>query len=242
MLSETDFKLIEAYYDGSLSNEEILNFEKKLMADPALRNAYEEQHQLVHSLKTYEREKLKNEIKTRLSKKPKTLRNNRKALYYAMAASILVLLISTIGYRTWNIPTNTHEEIFQTYFEPYPLKSNSRSTDNLSKGLLFYQNKEFANALPLLIQFGNQEDPENEYNLVIASAFLAIGEEEQAIPWAKATVASNDELFRYHGEWYLALTYFKSDSVKSKELLEKIIKSKSPYQKTAKKLLIAFED
>jgi len=238
MLSEKELKLIESYYDGSLSGEELSSMEKKLMNDSDLKRAYEAQHQLVHALKVHERENLKNQIKDRLSSRPKTFKRDKKPMYYYMAAAVTVLLVAVIGFQTWNTPSKSYQEIAEAYFEPYPIKPGARSADDLSEGLLLYQNELFANALPLVTPLGDLNDPDNEFNLVIASAYMAIGEGRQAIPWAQATAASNDELLNNHATWYLALAYLASDVNRSTALLTQISAVAGPYQKNAKKLLM----
>lgn len=189
----------DKYWKGELSAEERDVFQKKMNADPLIREDFEQYHQIISAIISREKEQLKSQLKitlTRQRKKEISLR--RKAKIFLTAAASVSLLLMTVNHLTF------HTKIYKRYALPY-------HQDNL-----------MGDSPP----FSELINPDNALLLRKALALKKGGRLDEAVGiLEKIEITSSD---RYHdyfvAQYELALIYVeKKEFEKSRQILKLLI-------------------
>lgn len=144
---------------------------------------------------------------------------------YWYAAASVILLASISGYFLWG-GQNTHsnDRLFAQYYSPDNLINITRSSDaNIVEAIIKFQEKDYTASARLFTQI-LQNDSSN-----IAGWFYFGISSIETSNFSEAEAAFNriinneGNLYAEHSEWYLALTYLKSNQIEKARLqLEKI--------------------
>ena len=237
MLTDKEYSLIERYFDHGLNSIEREEFKIRLQSDEEFKNETQHQETLITALKNRHENNLRKQLKESLSKQDIKVKHNHRFRYYSIAASITIGLLFLSYYFFFYQNKNT-EEIFISYFEVFPITPATRDdSDSLNIGILLYQSGDFTESLRHLIPSGNMNDPENEFNLAIGSAYLALGKSEESISWFEINTKSTDNSIQDYAEWYIALAHLSMGSEKTVSLFDKIVESNSPYKNYSKRIL-----
>ncbi|TYB75902.1 hypothetical protein [Bizionia myxarmorum] len=224
-------KLLNHYFENSLSAEETLAFDNLRLTDSAFAEEVVFQRKLKMAITLEERALLKERLQKYESKK----QPNLKWLY--VAASFLLL----IGLSFWYTNQGpNYDKLYASYFEVYPnlvdpvVRNGNDEKTVTTEAFIAYENGDFAKASQLFETI-SKNNPEEYALFYKAISLMKLNQLEQAavifanIPWSSS--------YKDHATWYLALVKVKQKDVsESKKLLESLSVN-SLYTKEAKELL-----
>ena len=246
---DQNFHLIEKYFRGELSEEELDLFHGKLQNDPAFEQEFRDMKHIREGAKASARMKalsvLQN-VEANFTEKETTKINVSMRRLVSIAASLIV--IATVSYfaisdRTGG--TMSGEEVFATYYEAYPniVSGDVRGDDMVLNTLAAraydaYDNKNFSKSVKIFSELLEAEKSASNYfysgisnlergNLDIAKDYFNV-------------VMNNYSEMREQSQWYLALTLLKDNSTEdalSNFASLSLRKSKSKIVRNAKLVL-----
>jgi len=219
------------YFEGTLSKEELKEFNLLLINDSDFKEEFEFQKELQETLVLNDREHIKNEIQNW-----GTIKSKRDFKPWHIAASVLIL----IGAASWLLFFNTQsnnstEELYALYFEPYrnivrPIVRGEHKEDVQSKAFEAYETKKYENAIVYFNELLNEE-PNATIAFYKANTLLQLNKPNEAITLLEENVTNSDTL-QDRNLWYLALAYLKNNNIDaSKKTLKQLLtQSKFKYK------------
>ena len=241
---------IDAYLMGHMNASEKTEFEKDLKKDSVLKNQLDETRMIIGGLKYVKRKDLIQKMKaTHKNTKPLASVGKTRSIWILAAASIVLIIISTITFQYLNT-SFTPDDIYAAHYEPYPnvIAPVVRSTDEIDvdeleqkkkKALELYENGEFSEALQIMAELDNSM---NEYWLTFyrASALMALSEFQNAIALFQP-LSESDNAFKDQSTWYLGLCYLKLEDLKKAEIQFKKISNNDVYGQKAQRIIKALD-
>jgi len=218
-LSDQSMMLIQKYFSDELSEKEKAEFDKAL-ENSDFRSEVALQADVLEGIVAVRRENLQaviNDAKAELELKNKIQNNsnsNPKRSFSKWIWLILImsfLAISFYYYQTQNQPS--YNSIYAEYYIPYDTPESQRGNKEVinspfDKGMALYENEDYASALS---SFESVDIDTDDTQLLIANCYLNLNQLESAESVLKALVSSDDPKIAQHAEWYLFLTYIKSE-------------------------------
>jgi TolA-binding protein len=215
-ISQEEFERIERYHLGTLSAEANGQFEKEMRTNPTFAEKVVEVSNLIQGV---EYATLKNtldqyheEIDTSTHNSIPN-RNKTRTPLIAIAA-VLIVLLGIFWFLNDDSATDT---LFAKHFTPDPgLPTTMSETRNFKfyDGMVNYKQEDYETALQkwnLLVE----EYPENDtLQYFIGVAYLAHGNEQNAITKLENLYNSNTESFKNETAYYLGLAFLKSENLK----------------------------
>ena len=245
-----DEKLIEKmedYIHGNLSVAEREQFETEMATDEQLRQEVELHRQLISSVETESLRQLLDQIHEKnFEAETKIVAMPRRRSYFPMAIAASVALLILAGWWVFNLQTSSPESVYAAYFTPaegLPTTLGYSTNTDFAEGMVSYKLEEYAEALeywqPLL-----EADPTNDtLNYYVGVTSLADEQSDSAIDYLTTVVNSEQSSFRTSAQWYLALSYLKSDQrEQAKSLLKDLANRDNPYQSQSSEILQKIED
>ena len=223
------------YFEGTLSIEELKEFNTLLINDNDFKEEFEFQKELQDTLILNDREQLKKEIL-----KWDTVNNKRRFNSWQIAASLIILLGTSLLF-FFNSQSISTEELYASNFEPYrnilqPIVRGEHKDDIQSKAFEAYETKDYENAI---LHFNEilKKEPNATISFYKANALLQLNKANQAITILEANIKNPDTL-QDRNLWYLALAYLKDNNIDaSKKTLIQLL-SQSEYKAKEATLLI----
>jgi tetratricopeptide (TPR) repeat protein len=128
---------------------------------------------------------------------------------FAAAAVVLVLMISSVTYRS--LTQNSDSEIFTSYYQPYNYYIVSSRLAGTSNDILhaahLYKKGNYKEALNQL-QHVIKVDPKNKaVHFFMGISFLELKDFDKATENLMFVINQKDIFYTMHAEWYLALCY-----------------------------------
>jgi len=232
MLNESDMMLIERYLDDEMSAEERSMFIDRVKSELDLEKTLMQQAALLSSLKLHHEGDLRQEIGETL---PPIKQGN---MVWRYAAAISFLILSGVFAIFYLNNGYDREQLFQTYFTPYPYDPPARNgVETESSIAKNYAIGAYDQILNELVSKGDLNDRNNSHNLVIASAYMGLANWEKATPWIEVCTKSSDRLIENDALWLEAINQLMLDEVDAVMKLNKIAENPGPYRKEAIKLL-----
>ncbi|ELR70933.1 hypothetical protein C900_03216 [Fulvivirga imtechensis AK7] len=208
---EKDIELIEAYHQGTLSEDEIAAFEKRRAEDEDFDRKVEDYVHIMSEIRTFgERDFMK-----KLHSWEKDIAGEKEAkviplkTILSIAAAIIIILIP-IGYLLMSDQTQQGpQELYTAYFKPYEdvISERSESSGLLEQGLSAYNQENYRQAITYLEGFVKENPENNGSKTYLGIAYLASNEPEKAESILKDVTQNASGLFKEVSEWYLALAY-----------------------------------
>ena len=252
MLSDKDYKAIEAYLGNSMSPDEVSKFEQRLVVDQILKNEVQlfksinehlittvseaeiPNNQYSNLLESYleseEAEKLKHKIKSLFIENKK-----RKQYKFYWAAAILLIFVSIGSGYLWNLKSSNPKNIFNHYYDINDIHINIKRGGEESLNTTIsnaFKEKKYKESLFLFNEYSKKEiNIDTSLFLIKGASHLALKETDSAIASFQILAKSN-LLDKSKGEWFLALTYVKNNKLKEAEsVLNKIKNDSNHYKK-----------
>jgi len=244
---DQDFHLIEKYFKGTLSEEELHIFNEKLQKDSKFEQEFRDMKFVREGAKESARANALNilqNVEANFAKKETTKINVSMRRLVSIAASLIV--IATVSYFAISNRTRgtmTGDEVFTAYYEAYPnIVSGIERGENIEINTLSaraynaYDIKDFSKSANLFAELLNVEkSAENYFYSGITN--LEAGNLDVAKNHFN-TVMNNFTGLKEQSQWYLAITLFKSgDENEAIANIASLAASKSSYRKDSKKLL-----
>ena len=215
---DQNFHLIEKYFKGELSGEELDLFHSKLQNDSAFEQEFRDMKLIREGAKASARMKALNvlqNVEANLTEKETTKINVSMRRLVSIAASLLV--IATVSYfaisdRTGG--TMTGEEVFTAYYETLPnlvsgeVRGKSMEINTISaKAYSAYNNKDYSTSADFFTQLLEVDKSAANY-LYSGLSNLESGNLEMAKNHFNV-VMNNYNIMTEQSQWYLALTLLK---------------------------------
>jgi predicted negative regulator of RcsB-dependent stress response len=207
-------KLVQ-YIDGELSGAEKESIEQQLSTDKSLQGELDDLKATCESIKLYGLQQKVSEIHLQMMKEIQTpvkkINSTRRIIRYsiAVAASVVLIVGSIIGYNFYNLSSN---KVFASNYHSYEL-STVRDGDStqVSPVEKAYREKDYSKATQTHSQAGYIAVKET---FLAGMSYMELGNNTKAIDELKKVIAYNEaagnNLFKDEAEYYLALTYIRN--------------------------------
>lgn len=238
----------ERYRDGNMTESEKADFLKRISEDTSFEQEFkiynevndfvlnnEKRSEFVSVLKEVESDYFS-------TKKKHFIKNINYKYVLKIAASVAIIVISTISlyYIFYSKPSD--KELFAQYYQPLKMdevtRSVSDSTTKIQEGFIAYQMGNYQKSLQILSTELSANELSTPVILIKGLSYLEFGKYNDAETLLKK--ASEDIHNAYYDDclWYLSLIYIRTDRAKqSIPLLKKLIERKSVYNNMASELL-----
>jgi len=234
-------ELITEYFEGSLSDSQLTEFEELLKTDAEFKSAYEFEKELQLGLKKEERK----EIKALLSSLNSNEKKNESKVISMRAWLIAASFALLIAIGSWLFVFNTSdldtEQLYASNFEPYtnviqPIERGNQLEDLKSRAFTAYENEEYPKALELFKELYEKHN-DSYIDFYSAIVLMQLDRHEESIPLLKNYIENNGQL-KDRALWYMSLSYLKLNQIDNcKNALEKLIQAGSFKTDAATKLL-----
>ncbi len=212
MNMENKIDIFDRYLRDEMASDERAMFEQQLQNDQGLKdefNTYKKDIDVVKIMGL--RAELKNLMEADQS------RGSILSQWYVwlpVAASIILL----IGY-FWFSPATSDQELFITYYQPYPNVITTRSAVNpLTSALSEYSNQRYQQSNQLLADITPATDTVYFYRGLV---YLSMSKPDSAVSYLLKSTPSS--VFQQQVNWYAALSYLsKGDRSNAVSYLKKI--------------------
>lgn len=230
--------IIEKYLNGDLEGEELTLFEKEYADDPELRQQVEISRAAIAGIQQVGRELEKTEMAEWEDELKSTgkVRKLEVALWYKVAAAIIILAIPTYLFL---MPSNPYDEFyapFPNYIAPTE-RGEDASNDQKQNGLVFYENGNYQKAIESFDQYLTLLSDDGDIVLYLGLSYQALGEHATAIPHLRRSLEIGTE-YDLAAKWYLALSLLADDqSEYSRRILNDLALTTSSFGEKATALL-----
>lgn len=230
--------LINKYFEKTLTEKELVEFNEKLETETEFKAEFEFQKSVQSAIRSKERAEIKNLVAS--FEKPKQ-QNGWWRWKYA-AAAVVVIIGSWVVFQQFLSKPNP-SELYLSYYQTYPnvIAPNVRgeSEETLkSKAFAAYDAGDFQTSAQLFGKLKEQisEDYVTFYEGI---SYLEINKPEKTIAlFENKKFDNNITPMEDYRQWYLALAYLKiNQKEKAIGLFSKICNSANPQKEKAKELL-----
>lgn len=159
--------------------------------------------------------------------------------FWRNSAAMIIVLVGLAG--VLNTGMQSTENIYNKYNDS-PVWASERSVtssfDNLQTAKVYYQTKDFSNAISLLNNTVVADDEAFVKQFYLASSYQHIDKYKNAIVEYSKVIEHGDNLFVEEAEWYRSLCYLRlNKNVEAKQELLAIINRKGHFEKDAKAII-----
>ncbi len=233
----SNIEKIEAYINGELSEEQLVEFEHALKEDRQLQEQVDLHIDIQKVLADQDALELKRQlvdIAREMPKEPKT--GISRYLYLSIAATI-VLFISLVF--VLQNSRKSEVELFQNYYTEYPAESRLRGhveETSFEEAMKLYENGMYLQAINAF-QSEFAKDTSNHLILIyLGNCYIKTQKWDSAANILQK-VPTNSR-FVYEAYWFRALSNLRDNRLEpAKELLTKLVSANSIYKKKAAELL-----
>ncbi len=238
-ISQEEFEKIEAYINGQLSSEDLLEFENRLKNENHLATKVEDIKIVLTGIETQAMKEQLNEFHKELaSHQDKTIVNQPKVRRFNWRRiAVAAVLIIGLG-SFWIFGGNSNERLYTKYFIPDPgLPTTMGNNDNYEfyEAMVDYKQGDYKGAISKWESLRNLKPQSDTLNYFIGVAHLASKNEKIAIPFLEDASKNPEFALKNDAHYYLGLAYLKNGNTKqakvnlkksssenSKEILAKI--------------------
>ena len=239
---------IEKYLADQMKQEEKEAFEQEIAVNPALKDEVALHRDVLAGIDMH----FENELKQKLVRAEKELRAGKPRSspiipmrwLIGIAATLLLLAIS---FYVFTNKAASPEEVFLTYYEPYPniispMERSGESQPTVLTALDYYEQENYSAAIEAfeanLVETLSQPAQRFYYALSLISS----GNSTSAIPHLKELTHLGDHSFLHQSQWYLGLAYLKNkETEQARQVFDELKNTDTPYSKTAEAILEELE-
>ena len=228
--------LIEKYLNGTLSPQEIVQFNSLIATETDFAKEVQFQENLQQAVITSEDKAFKKKLQ-----EFEPVKAPRRKFVRTMLIAASFAILFSVGYSLL-FSKPSHERLFAKNFEAYPNVVNpivrgENLTDVETLAFTAYENENYDAAAK---HFANQYHQTKDAHALFYGGIseLVLKNTSEAQQLFLKYLGGNDSQFTTEATWYLSLTYIKKGDVTSaKELLKVLETSDNDYAKKAKDLL-----
>lgn len=231
------------YLFNRLSENKKTDFNQKISENQQLKKDFLVHQEIAQNIQSYGNQLLKSRLKSIHQEMLNQPKKSPIPLYLVgIACSILLIVFSILFYNNYLRPTpNT---VFTSYYKPYPLSFQTRTTDQLKNEAIFqaqflYRNQQYSDALIALNKLSKENQVDPKILLGKGICYIELQEWEKALTTFSSILALNESFYRDHAIWYTALVYCKKQQFKQAKNKLKILANtpNADHHVEAKKLL-----
>lgn len=237
--------LINGYFEGSLTENQLEEFERLLRTDADFAAAFKFEKELQIALNKEERKEIKELFSSLNETKEKEIVKNKGKVISMQSWLAAATIALVVGIGSWFFFFNSTDlntsQLYAANFTPYenvvhPIERGNQLQDLMSRAFTAYEDEKYNEAL-LLFKELNVKQNDDYIVFYEAIVLMQLNRHNEAIPLLKNYIENNGEL-KDRAHWYLALSYLKLDDVSnSKVVLEKLIELGSFKKDFSKDLL-----
>jgi tetratricopeptide (TPR) repeat protein len=232
-IPQQDFERIEDYLLRKMPEKERKKFEKEILSNAELKKEVDIQRELMLAVEASE---MKNQLSIIHQKITK-----RKLIMPWMAVAASIIIFISVGYWMLNKP-DKYERLFaenMTVDPGLPVPMSATNNYIFYDAMVDYKSGKYEVAInkwePLLIQ-----NPENDtLNYYLGVANFNIEQYKIAIPYFENSASQENASFLGKSEWYLALSFLKTNDFEKLKALAK--ESHSEYTEKINELIQKLE-
>lgn len=240
----------EKYRDGSMTESEKADFQKRLSEDASFEQEYKIYNEVNDFVLNNEKRSKFNSVLKEVEKNYfesiKSTNKNKYKLILKIAASVTIIATISICLHFIFNKGPSNKELFAQYYHTLKVdeitRSNNDSVTKIEEGFIAYQNGNYQYCIKVLSSEKVKDELKTPVNLVNGLSYLELGDFKNA---EKIIFdASKDDSNAFYDDclWYLSLIYIRTDRPKlAIPLLEKLIERKSVYKESASELLKFFK-
>ncbi|PKA82558.1 tetratricopeptide repeat protein [Ulvibacter sp. MAR_2010_11] len=228
-ISQELLETIERFITRSMDKEEYILFEKRMEADPVLRQQVNDLRIILSGLETsILKEKMNafhKEISSENSKEKKvrpTIKKIKKSKYPVFAiAAVCVALFGTFYFMSLD---STSEKLFSKYFiaDPgLPTTMSSNSNFDFYDAMVNYKREEYTIAIAKWEKLSEEKIDNDTLNYYLGVSYLAHGDSEKALNYLETLGAYPESMFAEDAIYYRALALIRlGETAKASKLLQ----------------------
>ncbi|WP_103069538.1 tetratricopeptide repeat protein [Aquimarina sediminis] len=238
------FEKIEGYLANTLSQEDLVAFEKEMANSIELQQEVEKHRAIHETLGDKDilnfKEQL-GEISIDIKEEKKITSSFIPSSSWKIAASIIVLL--GIGSLIWRTTTsrNQTQNLYSSYYKPLPVNDMVRgSFDTITevKSIIKHYINGSYDSVVLALEKHPKLAEQQQLQLYLGNSYLNLNEEQKAASQFKE-IKKKGKYYEI-AQWYLSLTYLKLNKPKkATSILKEIVGYDGVYKKQASNLLKA---
>ncbi|MGB0864086.1 MAG: tetratricopeptide repeat protein [Saprospiraceae bacterium] len=152
----------------------------------------------------------------------------------------IILITISLWWLNSKSKTQTPEQLFAAYYEPYPAGEITRGNDTEEAYISYYNSGKYDKAASFLEELVSQFPDEDKYQIALGNSYLNVNPSKtvEAIRIFEK-VTTKETVYQSTAKWYLAIAYLKNnDKEKALPLLENLAKeNRGKYPQLAKSIL-----
>lgn len=239
--STKNIELIERYFDNDMTEEEQVQFHRQLKSDIALKHLYDRENLLINTIRFGAAKNHLAFFKDLEKSLPDVEVQPTKVRwpYYAVAASILILVVA--GIYVFTRRDASPAALYSKHFTPYPnvFEPTVRGSGEMTQRKLAfvkYGEGDYQQAAELFSALlTNTREPEILF--LLGNANLSLGKTDEARNNFNEVIRSSPTLVA-PAQWYLSLAYLKDGQTAAAiETLRVVAADKNRYSEKANELL-----
>lgn len=211
-ISQELLEIIERYINGSMTSQELKDFNQLLELDNEFKIKVEDIKTMLSGI---EGQSLKEHLDEQHENIPKTIDKKIKYLNFNKIAAAVAVIIA-IG-SIWFFSTPKNEKLYANHFKPYPeLPTTMSSTNNYDfyDGMMKYKHGDYNIAIDKWKVLSEQKPENDTLNYFLGLAHMANKNTSEAIPFLERSVEAPDEfVFLNEAYYYLGLAYLKEGNL-----------------------------
>ncbi|MFV9551953.1 tetratricopeptide repeat protein [Algibacter sp. PT7-4] len=203
-ISQELLEIIERYLNGSLTIQELKDFNQLLELDNDFKLKVEA-IKAKHEKTTLKRHSLEPEKKQQ---------NKARLLNYKKITLGIAITIAISSIWFFNTPQN--EKLYNKFFKPAPALQNIKNdASNFNDGMSNYKNGNYKTAINKWKVLQENKSKNDSLNYFLGVAYLASKNTIEAIPFLERAIEANDSFaFIDESYLYLGLAYLKEGNIK----------------------------
>ncbi|MEM7185704.1 MAG: hypothetical protein AAF466_03510 [Bacteroidota bacterium] len=228
-ISQEQLERIEQYLEGRMTPDALAAFEAELQSDPTLQEQVEEVRSLILGIESAslqsELDQFHEElvpVRTLDTNQPPrndSVKRLNKVIRYVAAA---VVVVGFAGFLLLN-SSSPSEKLFAKHFTPDPGLPTTMGVEDQYEfydAMVNYKQGDYESAIEKWRSLAASETKNDTLSYFIGIAYLADGNEEEAISYLKPLSEQSRNSFEKETHYYLGLAYLKSNnSIEAKKYL-----------------------